>query len=83
MELGKVYWLHNRVFIAGQDGRKWNTGLVIEANGLHTAKVPVDAKLVEATYHGGPYPARKMRGHLRKIKAQTDAAQALKNKLLN
>ena len=82
MEQGKVYWLHNRVFIPGKLGHKWITGLVIEADGLHTAKVPATENLEEAQYKGKPYPARKMRGHLRKMKPQTKGARAIRNQLI-
>ena len=82
MQTSKVYWLHNRIFIPGKIGRKWVTGLVIEADGLHTAKVDASETLPEAQYKGQPYPARKMRGHLRKMKPQTKAAQAIRKQLI-
>jgi hypothetical protein len=81
MEAGQVYWTHNRTFIVGKVGHKWITGLVICADGLRTEKAQAH-ELTEVTYHGKPYPVRKMRGHIRKMKAQTKTAQKLKKELI-
>ena len=79
---GEVYWFHNRTFIVGTVGHKYLTGLVIEGDGLHTLKVPVTEKLAPAMYHGQPYPARKMRGHLRKMVATSKSAAVIRKELL-
>jgi hypothetical protein len=58
------------------------TGLVIEADGLHTMKLPLKERLQESLYHGGPYPQRKMRGWLRKLNPVTKQAREFRSKLL-
>jgi hypothetical protein len=82
MNKGNVYWLHGRTFIAGKEGRKFVTGLVIEADGLYTKKVPLTETLKPVMFHGQPYPARKLRGHLRKMKPATKGAKVLRRELL-
>jgi hypothetical protein len=47
-----------------------------------TAKVP-RGSLIPALFKGEPYPARKMRGHLRKMKTLTKAANAIRKELLH
>lgn len=79
--IGEVCWAHNRTFIVGKVGPKFVTGLVIEGGGVKTAKVP-RGSLTPALYKGKPYPARKMRGHLRKMKALTKGAKKLRKELL-
>jgi hypothetical protein len=80
--IGEVCWSHNRTFIVGKVGPKFVTGLVIEGGGVKTAKVP-RGSLIPALFKGAPYPARKMRGHLRKMKALTKGAKALRKELLH
>jgi len=81
---GSVYWLHNRTFIAAKIGTKRIKGLVIEADGLHAHQLHVDeaAALRPANYRGGSYPARKLRGHLRRMKPATAGARQLRQVLL-
>ena len=81
-EKGAVYWLGGRTFIAGRIGRPFVTGLVIEADGLHSKRVPAGTELPRAKYRGEDYPQRKMRGHLRKMKTQTQSAKAIRADLL-
>lgn len=80
---GDVCWLHGRVIIVGTVGTKNITGLIVEADGWHTIQVSLREKLPPALYHGKPYPARRMRGHLRKQKAQTKSARKILNSLLD
>lgn len=79
--VGEVCWSHNRTFIVGKVGPKFVTGLVITGGGLKTAKVP-RGTLTPTLYKGKPYPARKMRGHLRKMKGLSKAAKKLRKELL-
>ena len=81
-QIGNVYWNGGRVFILCQIGRKYLTGLVIEADGLHTQQVGLRDKLQPASYHGKPYPARKMRGWLRKLKPATKAAKKFRKSII-
>jgi len=80
--VGEVCWAHNRTFIVGKVGPKFVTGLVVEADGVKTAKVPA-RELIPALYKGKPYPASKMRGHLRRMKGLTKGAKALRKELLH
>lgn len=83
MKAHTVYLLHgSKVFIPVTIGHKWVTGLTFEADGLHTTKVPVTAAVRPALYKGCEYPARKMRGHLRKVKPATKAAAKLRKEVL-
>jgi hypothetical protein len=82
MSESKVFWHHGRVFILCKEGPKYRTGLVIEADGVYSMRVPARDNLKQVEFHGRPYPNRKMRGHLRKLKAQTKGAQALRSALL-
>ena len=77
-----VYWVDSKVFIEVKSGRKYLTGLIIEADGWHMKKVPIDEPRRPVLYKGKPYPARKMRGHLRRWKAATKGARNLRNQLL-
>lgn len=78
---GGVFWLHNRTFIVGKVGHKFITGLVVEGGGLKTLKAKVD-ELRPAFYKGSPYPAPKMRGHLRRMKPLTKSAKKIRTELL-
>lgn len=80
--VGQAYWMGNRTFICASVARKNARGLVIEGDGLHTATIRSDADLPVVTFHGDIYPARKLRGHIRRMTAQTTKAQAYKNILL-
>ena len=82
MKPGNVYWLQGRTFIMAKEGRKFITGLVIEADGLHTHKIPAREQLKPVQFHGGEYPARKVRGWLRKMKPATKGARQLRKDLL-
>jgi hypothetical protein len=83
MELANVYVMHGgRIFIPVKKGRKWVTGLIMKADGWATKKVPADTEAKPALYKGKPYPARKMRGHLRRFKAATKAANKYRKELL-
>jgi hypothetical protein len=81
MEVGNVYWKWNQTFIVGKVGHKWITGLVIEAEGVKTAKAKPN-ELKPCLYKGKPYPAPKMRGHIRKMKPTTQAAKKMRTQLL-
>lgn len=81
MNKGQVYWLHNRTFVVGAIGHKWITGLVVESDGLYTAKASA-SELKPCLYRGKPYPTPKMRGHLRKMKPQTKTAKKIRTQLL-
>jgi hypothetical protein len=80
--IGEVCWSHNRTFIVGKVGPKFVTGLVIEGGGLKTTKV-ARGSLTPALFKGEPYPASKMRGHLRRMKPLTKAAKKLRKELLH
>lgn len=85
LTVGSVYWLRGdstRTFILGAIGSKKATGLVIEPDGLKTIKVPLSARLEPVLYKGKPYPTRKMRGHLRRMKGLTNPAKKLRKELL-
>lgn len=82
LEAGRPYWLGNRTIMIAKVARKHARGLIIEGDGLHTTTVLANAPLKPVTYRGDLYPARKMRGHIRRMTAQTDRAQEYKNLLL-
>ena len=81
MDTGTVMWKHNRTFIVGKVGHKWVTGLVVEADGCYASKARPE-ELVPCLYRGKPYPPRKARGHLRKMKPQTKAAKKIRREVL-
>lgn len=79
---GQVFWWGNRTFIVGSVGSKYVTGLLIESDGLHVGKVSLADRLEPAMYHGKPYPAPKMRGHLRRMQPASQGAKAIRKQLL-
>lgn len=80
---GSVWIMHgSRIFIVGKAGSKYLTGLVFEADGWHQATVPLGEPLRQACYHGKDYPARRMRGFLRRAPAATKGAAKIRRKLL-
>ena len=82
MKAGMVYWTEGRTFIHGKTGRKFHTGLVIEADGMHLARIPAREDLRPVQYRGSDYPTRKVRGWLRKMKPATKGARKLMKELL-
>jgi len=82
LEVGKAYWLGNRTFICAAILRKNARGLIIEGDGLHTRTIRASETLAPVLYKGDEYPARKLRGHLRRMTAQTERAQDFKNLIL-
>lgn len=82
MNIGKAYWLHLpggiRTFVPVLAGRKGSyTGLVFEADGIHSLKIGGRARVDETRL-----TERQVRGHVRKQKAVTKGALKLRKKLL-
>lgn len=61
------YWHDTRTVAIAIEGRRYDTALVIEADGLKTQRIPKGAKLRPLTYKGKPYPKRKAIAHYRRI----------------
>lgn len=82
MQTGKAYWEHGRTFVPVVIGRKHITGLVIEADGFHTYKLPLSERLPTVQYRGQDYPTRRLLAFLRKRRGASDTAEALRKRVI-
>lgn len=82
MTPGNAYWLHGRTFVPVVDGRKYVTGLVIEADGFHVHKEDAGARLPAVEYRGQSYPTRKLIAFLRARRGATEGAETLRKRLI-
>lgn len=82
-EVGTVVWYDSKPTIVAKVGTKTLHGLVFTAFGYTTAKLDKNGLYKPVLYKGKPYPTRKMRGHLRRNKALTKSAKALRKTLLS
>lgn len=80
IEPNTLYWFGGRTFAPVVIGRKKVTGLVIEADGLHTLALSKDdTRLLRPV---NDYPWRKVRGFIRKRRPTTKQSKTLRKRLL-
>jgi hypothetical protein len=66
-DMNNLFWYEGKTVALVVSGRKYDSGLIIEADGLRTIKIPKGERLAPVMYHGKPYPRTRAIRAYRKV----------------